>query len=263
MQSLLSQSHQVYASATSPLLEYWYGSYGNFTLPEVKSQDADLMKKAFVAFCREGAKGYYETLTNRPVVVDKSRGHLEYSELLWEIYPQAKIICMVRDVEDIVASLERIYRVNPGHPETRDLPKRPDQRAQHWVSSGSFPLGLALDRIRNRQAKGADDRILYVNYDNLVDEPVDVMKQVFEYMELDPIEVDPMNVRKSVKEDDSHYGIFGSHELRARVERLTPKRVKNKPQQTGDSDSDTESVAIEPERPMALPDAAWSSAAAT
>jgi hypothetical protein len=175
------------------------------------------MRRAFHGFCRTGTKGYYEALTDRPIVVDKSRGWLEYAELLWEVYPDARIVCMTRKLDDIIASLERIYRANPGHPETRQLPKTAQLRANFWAQSGSLPLGLALDRIRDRQSRGTDPRILYLDYDDLVSDPVGRMRQVFDHLRLDTFDVNPNDVQKSVPEDDRFYGIFGSHQLRPRV----------------------------------------------
>jgi sulfotransferase len=216
MQALLAQHPEVYASATSPLLEYWYGALGNITLPEVKSQSATLMREAFIRFCREGTNGYYSALTPKQVIVDKSRGWLEYADLLWDVFPDARIICMVRPIPEIIASLERIYRQHPGHPETRELPKTAQERANYWTTPGRPPLGLALSRLNDR---GHDDRIMRVGYNTLVDDPIQTMRQVFTFLRLDPIDIDPNNVQKAVPEDDSHYGIFGSHQLRSTVSR--------------------------------------------
>ena len=219
MQALLAQHPEVYASATSPLLEYWYGAMSNITIAEVKSQSPTLMRDAFIRFCREGAKGYYSALTAKPVIVDKSRGWLEYADLLWDVFPDARIVCMVRPIPDIIASLERIYRANSGHPETRELPKTAEERARWWTTPGRPPLGLAMSRIKDRMARGHDDRIKQVNYDTLVADPIQTMREVFTFLRLDPIDIDPNNVQKSVPEDDSHYGIFGQHQLRTKVEK--------------------------------------------
>ena len=59
LQCLLMQNPEIYASVTSPLLEYWYGAYGNYDIAEVKSQPKELMKNAFTNFCRSGTFGYY------------------------------------------------------------------------------------------------------------------------------------------------------------------------------------------------------------
>lgn len=216
LQALLSQHPDVYASATSPLLEYWYGAQGNLTLPEVKSQPADQMQAAFAGFCRAGAEGYYAALTDKTTVVDKSRGWLEYAELLWAAYPEARIVCMVRDPEAIVESLERIYLANVGHPETRPLPSTPKARREAWLAPDSKPLGLALRRLYLRQQQ-PDSRVLYVSYDNLCANPVSQMQEVFGHLQLSSHSVNPFHVVKAATEDDRHYGIFGAHHVHSTV----------------------------------------------
>ena len=218
LQALLGQHPQVYASATSPLLEYWYGALGNYDMAERKSQNEQDMKAAFAGFCRAGAQGYYTALTDKSVVVDKSRGWLEYADLLWSVYPAAKIVCMTRPVEKIVESLEKIYRQHPGHPETRGLPKTTEARARAWTSPGSHPLGLALERLKDRQARGPDNRIKYVQYRDLTHDPVEVMEGVFDFLGVEKFQINPQQVCKSVPEDDRHYGIFGRHEIRPQIE---------------------------------------------
>ena len=215
MQALLAQHPDVYASATSPLLEYCYGALGNYGLPEAKSQNPENMESAMQGFMRNGVKGYYDALTDKPTIIDKSRGWLEYAELLWDLYPDAKIVSMVRNVDGILGSLEKIYQDNIGHPETRNIPINLDQRRQYFLEN--VPLGLALRRLRERQRKGPDSRILYVEYEGLISQPISTMNRVFEHLELTPHEIDPNNIKKSVEEDDSFYGIFGDHKIKSSI----------------------------------------------
>ena len=217
MQCLLSQHPEIYGSSTSPLLEYWYGAYTNYTLPEVRSQPADLMQNAFTGLCREGAKGYYSALTDRPVVVDKCRGWLECAEMLWAAFPEAKIVTMVRNINAILESLDKVYKKYPGHPDARHLPKNREQRFQFWAKSGSLPLGAALDRLKLRQEKGPDPRIMYVKYGDLTNHPVEVMRSVFTHLGVDPIDVDPNNITKLAIEDDMPFGIFGDHKVKSKI----------------------------------------------
>jgi len=163
-----------------------------------------------------GTEGFYRPLTNRKVVVDKSRGWLEYAELLWKVFPEARIVSMVRDPEDIVRSLETIYQENSGHPETRHLPKTAAARRAAWLHPESKPLGLALQRLYERQQK-PDSRIFYVNYDSLCDSPVEALRSIFEHLQLPAFNINPMNVTKATPENDDYYGIFGKHSIRSTV----------------------------------------------
>lgn len=207
----------MYASATSPLLEYMYGAMSNLALPEVLSQPEGAMKSAFSGFCREGAKGYYQALTDKEIVVDKSRGWLEYAEVLWEAFPEARIVSMIRDPEEIVKSLERIYQANAGHPDTRALPKTATARRDAWLTPGSTPVGLALDRLYSRQSKGVDSRILYIRFADLCNSPVATMLKVFDHLNVSAFEINPNKVVKASEEDDRHFGIFGKHTVHPTV----------------------------------------------
>src|ERR1700761_9340744 len=73
-QNLMNQDPRFYASSTSGMLELIYAARHNYTeSPEFKAQDAETMKKAFLGFCREGIHGYYNAITDKPYVIDKSR----------------------------------------------------------------------------------------------------------------------------------------------------------------------------------------------
>ena len=71
------------------------------------------MKTAFQAFCRFGMEAYYNAITNKKYIVDKSRGWGIHYDFLNFIQPNPKIIVMVRDLRDVFASMENNYRKNP------------------------------------------------------------------------------------------------------------------------------------------------------
>src|ERR1700733_11239192 len=75
LQNIIAQNPDFYATPTSGALELIFGARLNYTnSPEFKAQDAEQMKKAFLAFSRAGLKAYYRSLTDKPCVMDKSRG---------------------------------------------------------------------------------------------------------------------------------------------------------------------------------------------
>ena len=46
------------------------------------------------------------------------------------------------------------------------------------------------------------------------------MRNAFSFLGVEPINIDPNNVKKSVEEDDIHYGIFGKHSVRQIVSKV-------------------------------------------
>lgn len=151
LQNILAQNPNVYATPTSGVLELIFAARGNYTnSPEFQAQDPDLMKKGFMSFCKEGMKGYYEAITDKPYVIDKSRGWGIHYDFLNQVYPEPKIICMIRDLRDIFASMENNYRKSSDKTsplldwstmQGTTVPKRIDIWAQ------SPPVGMAIERL--------------------------------------------------------------------------------------------------------------------
>ena len=114
LQNIIAQNPDFYATPTSGVLELVFAARGNYTdSPEFKAQDADLMRTGFLSFCRNGMDGYYNAITDKKYVIDKSRGWGIHYDFLNLIYPNPKIVVMVRDLRDIFASMEKNYRKNP------------------------------------------------------------------------------------------------------------------------------------------------------
>jgi sulfotransferase len=238
IQVLLHQNPTIYASPTSPLLEFVYGARSNTGVECYKAQPRDIMDKAFLEFCKAGMKGYYESITDRPYVIDKSRGWSHYKEWVDLIVGgKSKIICMVRDIRSIISHMEKVYR------DSRHLTGGPDdpinmrnltveQRAMYWL--GTQPIGLALDRTRDLLQRGVAADILFIRYEDLTQDPDEQMKRIYEYLELPYFQHDYKNIVKEVPEDDAWFGPYGSHKVgrelrlaRNNYEQILGKRVSD------------------------------------
>jgi sulfotransferase len=212
-QNIMAQNNDFYASPTSGLLELLYGARLNFSnSPEFKAQDNELMKKAFIEFCNKGINGYYGAITDKKYVIDKSRGWGIFKPFLNTIYPNPKVICMVRDLRSIICSYEKIYRKNQM---TINDPIRNDSTAQgttvhkrvdEWVNPQNT-IGRAVERIFEIMRQGYDNEILFVKFEDLCLRPEMVMGNVYEYLELPFFKHDFDNIEQVTKEDDSIYGL--------------------------------------------------------
>jgi len=211
-QNIIGQNPDFYVTPTSGMLELVFGARANFTTsPEFKAQDAQLMEQGFINFCKTGMEGYFNGITDKKYVMDKSRGWGVYRPFLESFYPDPKVICLVRDLRSVVASYEKIYRKNPlKHDPIRDdatgrgtiVHKRVDE----WMATTNT-IGRAVERIQETMRLGHDSKILFIRYEDLCLNPEFEMRRVYDFLGLPQFEHDFENIQQITKEDDEVYGL--------------------------------------------------------
>lgn len=227
LQNILAQNPDIYATPTSGVLELVFAARANYTeSPEFKAQDANLMRTGFQAFCREGMLAYYNAITDKKYVVDKSRGWGIHYDFLNFIHPSPKIICMVRDLRDVFASMENNYRKHPDKANPvlnwaqmtgTTVPKRIDMWAQ------GQPVGMAIERLQEVIRVGIDKNMLFVKFEDLCLYPETEMTRIYQFLEIPYYNHDFDNIEQVTKEDDEVYGMFGDHVIRKKLEPVPSK----------------------------------------
>lgn len=220
LQNIIGQNPDFYVTPTSGVLELVFGARGNFTSsPEFKAQDSELMTKGFIGFCKSGIEGYYNAITDKKYVLDKSRGWGVYRGFLDTFYPNPKIICMVRNLKDVVASYEKIYRKNQvkADPIRNDSEARGTtihKRVDEWMHPQNT-IGRAVERIFEMNRLGYDDKILFVKAEDLCLYPDSEMIRIYQYLDVPYFKHDFDNIEQITTEDDSIYGLSKDlHQIR-------------------------------------------------
>jgi sulfotransferase len=225
LQNILAQNPAFYVTPTSGLLELIFGARLNYTnSAEFKAQDSAAMKKAFLAFSRAGMEAYFEALTDKPYVIDKSRGwgvHYDLLEMIFDEEP--KIICMVRDLRQILSSLEKKFRQNPD--KYRPIENHANLTGtttlkRALLSLQSAPVGLALDRLIEVHQRGWAKKILFVRFEDLTAQPAATMQKVHAYLGVTDFVHNFDKIVQVTQEDDQVFGIPGLHEIRPKIEPL-------------------------------------------
>jgi sulfotransferase len=221
-QNLVGQNPDFYVTPTSGLLELVYAARGNYTdSPEFKAQDSELMKKAFLGFCKGGITNYYQSITDKKYVLDKSRGWGIHYDFLNSFYENPKILVLVRDLRDIFCSMEKNFRksqikanpvVNHANMTGTTTPKRIDVWAQ------SQPVGLAIERLSEIFRQGLDKNMLFIKFEDLCLYPESQMIRFYEFLGIEHFSHDFDNIEQITKEDDEVYGIYGDHKIKQRLE---------------------------------------------
>lgn len=232
------QNPEIYSTPTDGVLNLILASRQSFNnSAEFKAQDEKQMQKAFIKFCQGGIFGFYSALTNRPYVVSKNRAFSVMYDLMNLITPRPKMICMVRDLREVVGSMEGNYRKNPlYHDHMVDFGKLQGtttmKRAQLWLQN--HPVGSSVERVREVITNGKAENILFVKFEHFCRHPYSSMQQIYEYLEIPQFQHDFENIRQLTKEDDKWHGIYGDHKIRRKLSEVEPKATNLLGQDTCD-----------------------------
>jgi len=230
LQNILAQNPDIYATPTSGLLELVFAARENYSnSPEFKAQDKDLMKKGYTAFCKQGMDAFYNAITDKKYVIDKSRGWGIHHDFITSIRgEEPKIICMVRDLRDVFASMEGNFRKHPEKSQgivnwstgqATTVPKRID----FWIQNP--PVGMAIERLQEIIRLGNDKNILFIKFEDLCLYPDTTMTKIYQYLDIPFYKHDFDNIEQVTKEDDEVYGAFGDHVIRKQL-KLPPSKAK-------------------------------------
>lgn len=224
LQNIMGQNPDFYVTSTSGTLELLFAARAQYSNSlEFKAQDDEIMKKAWLSFCYYGLHGFYHGITDKPYILDKSRGWGVYYEWLNTFIDKPKIICMVRDLRSIISSMEKNFRKNP------EISKNIvnwntaegvniEKRAEHWLQN--LPVGIAITRLKEIFDRGLDKHILFIKYEDLCENPKNEVNKIYNYLELPNFIHNFNDVKQITKEDDSVYGVYGDHIIRNEVKAL-------------------------------------------
>jgi sulfotransferase len=211
LQVILHQNPEIYGSPTSPLLGFCEGIKNHMEMPEVKSQPTELMRQAMLHSCRSAMDGFYEPITDRLNVCDKSRGWMIVHEWLTNIMGETpKMICMVRDLREVMVSQELVWRENQHLPIGGHL--MVEQRVQEWLNNSH--IATALQRLNDADIRGNLDSIHCVRFEDLTTDPKGTMSGIYDYLGMTQFTHDFKNVVKEVEENHEIHGVFGNHEIK-------------------------------------------------
>jgi sulfotransferase len=135
------------------------------------------------AILRNVFDAYYANVPPGQVVFDTNRTWNGKAALLNDLYPEARIICCVREVGWIIDSIEKMLRKNPLQL-SRMLKFQPGSsiyaRAEMLMNSESGLIGLAWSCFREAWFSEHAKKLIVINYDKLVQEPQTVMNRLYE-----------------------------------------------------------------------------------
>lgn len=186
-------------------------------------------------------------VTDKEVVFDKGRGWLSLIEMIEFIKGgSCKIIVPVRDVAEVLASFEQLWRRSTGatqwlfEPADYFKSQTVAGRCDIW-SSLDQAVGLAYNRIKDAIARGHAEKMLFVEFDDLTQRPAETMRRIYAFLGEPIYEHQFVGIQQVTKEDDLNaHRIPGLHAIRPDIAPVPKKAREILGEQLAQQYADTE-----------------------
>lgn len=213
--SILNQNPSVYVTPTSPMLDLLIANQDTWhkTPSVIANPDPEQLTnitRAMINSC----------WAHRPesIIIDKNRGwgkNMPASTILFG--KEIKMIATVRDLPSIMASWLTLIKNNPQSHMRQSLASKGYDYTDENIL-GEMWFNMVKDCVEGLQQAKQDavDRLLLVDYDNLVTNPTQVLQEITRFLELPTHNYDVNNINSEYNDDDlSAWGLDGMHRVRS------------------------------------------------
>jgi sulfotransferase len=232
LSSILNQNPNFYSGPSSPVLSTMYAIESHLQNDELffgypKPQQADQIISSII-------HQFYSDV-EKPVVIDKNRAwtaRVPYIE--GYIRQKAKILVPVRSVDEILTSMITMIRRNPyqeGMPRInfideqlvkKNIPINDTNRCE-FIAGPEGILGQSMNAVAEAFRQEVQDRLYFVEYQDLVQNPEKTMKGIYEFLEEEYYEHDFNSLENQNRERDViTYGLADMHEVRSELKSTAP-----------------------------------------
>jgi sulfotransferase len=169
-------------------------------------------------------QGYFAHI-ERPICIDKNRRWSEFLEMGAELVggrDRLKVLVTVRDLRNVLASFEKLYRKTSA---LGQLPLEADRGAKFKTALGRVEVlmeeeravGRAYYGIRDAVTRGWKDRMHFIDYEDLTRKPRETINSVYRFLGEERHQHDFEHVEQVTFEDDFVYGFRDLHVIRSKV----------------------------------------------
>ena len=231
LSTLLNQNPRFYSGPSSPVLGTMYNIHDHFQVNELytgypKPDQVNSMVGSVI-------RHWYNDI-EEPVIFDKNRAWTARVPFIeGYIGQEARIIIPVRRVDEILASMLTMIHRNPfkeGQPRINfvdenlvknNIPINDENRCNHLLNQGGI-VWESLNAVKLGVEEGHADRFLFVDYNNLVENPQRELNYIYEFLNEEPYEHTFDNLFNKHREDDlTTYGLDDMHQVHSKLKKTS------------------------------------------
>ncbi|HEX4085491.1 MAG TPA: sulfotransferase [Chthoniobacteraceae bacterium] len=226
--NLLAQNQRIQTTSTSGIInivnlvhDEWKNIFGTVNHPAAAADRKRVIEGVMQDY-------FDEPGDDHGIVFDKSRGWLGQ---LWlaelALGRKAKVLVCVRDIRDVLASFEQLWRKNAG---TWGQPQEQGYYLDWQTVEGRCDVlmrqdqvvGGAYHRIKTALSRGARDRMHFVEFEKMTANPRETIRAIYDFLGEPLFDHNFENVEQVTWEDDYMHGIPGLHKIRQKIEPVKP-----------------------------------------
>lgn len=216
--AILRQNPRFHAGMSSPVSGLFGGIISQVSAGTELSTQVNQDQRARLL---RGLFDSYYADREESVIFDTYRAWTSYLPALMRLFPESKVICLVRDVAWIMDSMERQFRENAF--ENTRLFNDPAERSTVYtrvdaLANANRLVGFPWHALREACYSEFADRLVLVEYDLLIRRPGEVFKLIYEFLDEEPCDHDFESVEYDAPEFDSQLGLDGLHRVHRKVE---------------------------------------------
>jgi sulfotransferase len=223
---LLRQNPRFHAAVSGPvanLVDVLLNAMGPGNETSVfldEERKVDILRSAFDA--------YYRPQAAYDLIFDTNRSWCARLPTLKALFPEAKVLCCVRNVAWILDSFERLARKNAFEPLQLFGPPQERRTVYSRVEALAHRdrvVGFAWSALKEAYYGEESDMLLLVDYDRLTQRPLETLHLIYRFLGEEPFTHDIENVEYDEPEFDRKLGVPGLHTVRRKVEYVMRQTV--------------------------------------
>lgn len=232
LSTILNQNPNFYADISSPLARFVRRIVTeSFQGPGYKLQCDENRRIKLI----QGLVENYHYDKTEEVCFNTNRGWTALIELLNISHPNSKIICCVRDINQILDSFELLFRKNPfslSSMYSEDDAQSVYSRCDSLMNPG-HTLRFAYDCLKEAITGNCRQNLFLIEYELLCSDPEMILKALYNFLDETYFDHDFNNLEASYDEFDDDANIAGLHKIRKELKytqrtSIIPPDIQNK-----------------------------------
>ena len=187
LMNILQQNPRIFTTGTCALLSILKDNIliKSRYSESFQAMSVDQIDRAMFGLVHGATKGWFEALTDKPIVISKRHGWSS----LFHLFPKSKFICMVRDLRDIVESFEKIndrtlclHSFNNGQFLLPSLHE--NEKYKYYFDEPNIlvsNLHTEIPRL-TELFKRNKNNVLFVRYEDFTKDPFYILRKIYRFI---------------------------------------------------------------------------------